>query len=714
MDLAVIKGAAAAAAATGVNDYLTQKSPQVGGRLTSFANRWGLVTSDPWVIRTISSGYSLEFTSPPPQRPVYRDTPLPQDPVKRQVLLNEVSQLLQKRAIETVSRSQTCFVSNFFLRTKKSGEWRPILNLRPLNKYIRPRRFKMESLAAVLPELNRGWWGATLDLKDAYLHIAIEPSDRKWLGFSINGTTYRFRTLPFGLSTAPRTFTRVVKVIAEHLRKKGIFVFVYLDDWLLTAPTADLLREQTSFVTQLVQSLGFIVNDKKSALTPSQLPQFLGAQLDFRQAKVFPTEERVRDITECAKLILPDPAPPAHRWMRLLGLIASLTAILPLCRLRMRIIQLHVLSRFKCHKDPLSRKISTPSRIRKAVSWWTQPSNIRVGKPFSPTPASYVLTTDASKTGWGAHWRNIQLSGAWSPALARHHINILELWAIHLALRRLRTHFRGKTILVKCDNRSVVSYINKMGGVRSRSLCFQTVKLLDWCHRNQISIQAAHLPGEDNELADALSRKNTVIKGPAKVRGSSVEWCLNRVVCQTLFNRVGRPLIDLFANSQNNQLPTYCSWERDPLAFAQDAMSISWDRMIAFAFPPIALIPRILEKLSKSKLCRILLITPRWPRQTWFPRLLTMIAGEAIALPLRRDLIRTQDGTHLPRQNLKTLNLTAWQLSSELTLRRDFQRTLPLSQERQGELQPDVLTIPASESTTSGAVGVRSILIQPL
>jgi hypothetical protein len=53
---------------------------------------------------------------------------------------------------------------------------------------------------------------------------------RKWLGFVIDDKVYRFKCLPFGLATAPRTFTRVVKVIAETLRSQGIFTFVYLDD----------------------------------------------------------------------------------------------------------------------------------------------------------------------------------------------------------------------------------------------------------------------------------------------------------------------------------------------------------------------------------------------------------------------------------------------------------------------------------------------------
>ena len=79
-----------------------------------------------------------------------------------------------------------------------------------------------------------------------------------------------------------------------------------------------------------------------------------------------------------------------------------------------------------------------------------------------------------------------------------------------------------------------------------------------------------------------------------------------------------------------------------------------------------------------------------------------MVAGEAIALPLQKDLIQTPEGILLPLQTLKILNLTAWQLSSDPIHRRDFQRKLQLSLERQGNLQPDVHTILVSKSTTDG------------
>jgi hypothetical protein len=151
-------------------------SSPVGGRLSQFVREWERVTSNSWILTTVRTCYQLEFTSFPTTSQRYRPTRIPADRDRRQALLSEITQLLEKKAIEKVQSSEVVFSSIFFLTTKKSGEWRPILTLRNLNVFIKPRPFKMESLAAVLPELQKDWWGASLDLKDAYMHVHIDLS----------------------------------------------------------------------------------------------------------------------------------------------------------------------------------------------------------------------------------------------------------------------------------------------------------------------------------------------------------------------------------------------------------------------------------------------------------------------------------------------------------------------------------------------------------
>ena len=89
--------------------------------------------------------------------------------------------LLSKRTItvETNHLSDE-FISNLFLVPKKTGDLRPVINLKPLNKFVRTIHFKMKSIDYVKHLLQPREFMATIDLKDAYFSIPIHPTDRKY------------------------------------------------------------------------------------------------------------------------------------------------------------------------------------------------------------------------------------------------------------------------------------------------------------------------------------------------------------------------------------------------------------------------------------------------------------------------------------------------------------------------------------------------------
>ena len=175
----------------------------VGGRLKDFAGSWALITSNRWVLDSIGQGYVLEFSSTPPSDMLVRPTPVPSDPAKCQALEEEIASLLEKRAIRRLppGSSQDGFMSTFFLVPKKDpGTWRPILNLKPLNHFINSGRFRMDTLRIVIESIRTPAWGASIDLRDAYLHVPIRPAHWRFLRFQYRNIRYEFTALPFGLS----------------------------------------------------------------------------------------------------------------------------------------------------------------------------------------------------------------------------------------------------------------------------------------------------------------------------------------------------------------------------------------------------------------------------------------------------------------------------------------------------------------------------------
>ena len=90
----------------------------------------------------------------------------------------------------------------------------------------------METPRSILRALQQGQWLTSLDLKDAYFHIGIDPADRRYLRFCHNGTAWQFTVLPFGLSTSPRVFTKILKPVLAFAHLHRVKLHMYLDDWL--------------------------------------------------------------------------------------------------------------------------------------------------------------------------------------------------------------------------------------------------------------------------------------------------------------------------------------------------------------------------------------------------------------------------------------------------------------------------------------------------
>ena len=131
--------------------------------------------------------------------------------------------------------------------------------------------------------------------------------------------------------------------------------------------------------------------------------------------------------------------------------------------------------------------------------------------------------------------------------------------------------------------------------------------------------------------------------------------------------RGGLPLQPLgpSATNQNCILPTFVSLQRDPLAFAVDALSTYWRGMFAYAFPPPALLHKVVQRLNQFP-CKLILITPYWPRMLWFTSLVNLAVTDPLKLPQDPDTLSQVLGSELKvfHTNPQLLNLHAWLLVS--------------------------------------------------
>ena len=252
---------------------------KIDARVATFASNWLMITDDPWVIETVSNGLRLDFLSAPFQSSFPKSVAMSED--MKTVCDLEVKNLIAKNAItEITGNGSDGFISSFFCVSKRDGSWRPIVNLKPLNSFIRYEHFKMENLESVRFLARKGDWFVKVDLKDAYLSIPVHKSHKKYLRFLWRGRCFEFRCMAFGLSPAPRIFTKILKVVVAFLRKKGLRLIIYLDDLLLFHEAKEGLVAATKTTVDLFTFLGFVINREKSILEPCQRIEYLGLLID--------------------------------------------------------------------------------------------------------------------------------------------------------------------------------------------------------------------------------------------------------------------------------------------------------------------------------------------------------------------------------------------------------------------------------------------------
>lgn len=679
----------------------------MAARLLDFLPAWKRVTDDAWVLRVVREGYRIEFTSVPSFNGI-RETRPPQ--AQADVLSDEVASLLLKGAIRPVPPhdQKRGYYSTYFLVPKKDGGYRPILNLRWLNLSVRYRRFRMETLRTIIAVVRPGMWMASIDLKDAYFHIPIHSAHHRFLRFKFAGVVYEYRCLPFGLSSAPWLFTKMLLPVLAHLRRRGILVFAYLDDLLVLAPSPSVLRESVAQVAESLRKLGFLINMKKSETEPTQRLVYVGGEFDTVEGLVRLPLPRCLALRSALRSFLQAGAlRPARLFLQVLGLMAATLDVVPHARYRMRSLQWHLRQRWST-ADGYEAPVLVTRQVVQDCQWWLEESNLRRGVPLVPLSPQATLVTDASLYGWGAHLSlegersatPLMTQGAWSVQETTLHINVLELRAVRLALQVFAPRIVGKVVFLQSDNTATVAYINHQGGLQSSSLFREFEELWQWILPRSITLRASHRAGVDNLLADFLSRH----------RADPTEWALSRKVARGIFRLWGTPQIDLFANADNHLCPAFCSLHPAPSAVHHDALQMSWAGLVAYAFPPFALLPKVLAKVRDERV-EMILVAPNWPRRPWFPLLLSLLCDVPRLLPLHQDLLSQvlPEKGRLYHQDAKSLHLAAWRLSGVPSKHEAFLGELSTSPCGLSVPRREVSTLRAGMPLRTGAVNGISI-----
>ena len=258
----------------------------------------------------------------------------------------------------------------------------------------------MDSVNTVIRAVKQGDWAMSLDLKDAYLHVPIFPGHKKYLRFALGPHEhFQFRCLCFGLSTAPRTFTKVVVALGALMRMFLVRVYQYLDDWIVIGKSRQEVLEARSLVLRLTQEAGFVINFEKSHLTPAQEFVYLGVLFPLDQGVVQVTKVRFQKILEAIHEIKKGKWANAGVFLSLIGLLTSCVEVGMWTRLHVRPVQFHLMFHWKMSSRNLLAKIPISPELIHHLGWWKIESNVREGVPLQFPKTKWVLETDASMSG---------------------------------------------------------------------------------------------------------------------------------------------------------------------------------------------------------------------------------------------------------------------------------------------------------------------------
>ena len=265
-------------------------SPEfVPGNLRFHVNEWQHITSNTSVLNTVT-GYQLEFMSNPVQEVIPRM--YQQSREQSEILSSQIQDLLHKGVIDEIPIYDAKYVSNVFHTPKSNGKHRMIIDLSSLNEYIEKKYFKMDHLDAVLDMVYEKCWFTSVDLQDAYYSVPIFEPHQGYLSFLWEQKMYKFGVLPFGLTSAPRVFTKLLKPVFSSLREEGIACVSYIDDCLIVSSSHSFSLSDSERLASVLTNLGFKINDAKSSLIPSRQITFLGYLIDSISMTISPTDDR--------------------------------------------------------------------------------------------------------------------------------------------------------------------------------------------------------------------------------------------------------------------------------------------------------------------------------------------------------------------------------------------------------------------------------------
>lgn len=446
------------------------------------------------------------------------------------------SELEEGKISAAKSKPKCCHSIGAVPKKNSLGEMRPITDCSApeglaINNHIHYPTFKYNTVDSAINMMQPNCYFSVIDLAKAFRHVPVKPEHRTYQGFKwmfgpIDRRKYQYycdNFLCFGLSCSPGIFNHLSNAVASILRYHGVLnVSNYLDDLIIVCYNYDDCLRAERKAIQILRRLGFSIswNKLQSATT---CVRYLGIELCSKTMEARLPQDKLENLHSILGKFKKKKKARKRELESLVGTLNHCCSVVKGGRTFLRRI-INVANSLK-HRTHFIR-LST--EFQKDLLFWINFSEVFNGKAkiIDKTPIDCSeIQCDSSFSGFGAYFRGECLLGTWHkdttlcvpsgitlpqvepdiPDSILHNINYLELFPVLAAARCWGHEWCNKHIVVRSDNTSVVSYVNK--GTAKHPAAMDMLRELFWLSvKYNFHITSKHLRGLDNTISDYLSR----------------------------------------------------------------------------------------------------------------------------------------------------------------------------------------------------------------